>query len=69
MTKQQKDILYSLGFALVILLLIVFGPFVTIWALNTLFPVLAISYGFWQWLAVVLLNLILRSSVSLRKED
>lgn len=69
MTKQQKDILYSLGFALVIILLIVFGPFVTIWALNTLFPVLAISYGFWQWLAVVLLNLILRSSVSLRKED
>lgn len=69
MTKQQKDILYSLGFALVILLLIVFGPFVTIWALNTLFPVLAINYGFWQWLAVVLLNLILRSSVSLRKED
>ncbi len=69
MTKQQKDILYSLGFALVILLLIVFGPFVIIWALNTLFPVLAINYGFWQWLAVVLLNLILRSSVSLRKED
>lgn len=69
MTKQQKDILYSLGFALVVLLLIVFGPFVIIWALNTLFPVLAINYGFWQWLAVVLLNLILRSSVSLRKED
>lgn len=69
MTKQQKDILYSLGFAVVILLLIVFGPFVIIWALNTLFPVLAINYGFWQWLAVVLLNLILRSSVSLRKED
>jgi hypothetical protein len=69
MTKQQKDILYSLGFALVIILLIVFGPFVIIWALNTLFPVLAINYGFWQWLAVVLLNLILRSSVSLRKED
>ena len=69
MTKQQKDILYSLGFTLVILLLIVFGPFVIIWALNTLFPVLAINYGFWQWLAVVLLNLILRSSVSLRKED
>ena len=37
--------------------LIVLAPLAIIWALNTLFPVLAINYGFFQWLAVVVLNL------------
>ena len=37
--------------------LVVFGPLAIIWALNTLFPLLAINYGFFQWLAVVVLNL------------
>lgn len=29
------------------------APLVSIWALNTLFPVLMISYGFWEWLAML----------------
>ena len=37
--------------------LIALAPLAIIWALNTLFPVLAINYGFFQWLAVVVLNL------------
>lgn len=37
--------------------LIVLAPLAIIWALNTLFPILAINYGFFQWLAVVVLNL------------
>ena len=35
----------------------VFWPFVVIWALNTLFPVLAISMSFWTWLSVVIINI------------
>lgn len=31
--------------------LIAIGPFITIWALNTLFPTLAISYTLNTWLA------------------
>lgn len=38
-------------------LLVIFGPLTIIWALNTLFPLLAIKYGFFQWLAVVVLKL------------
>jgi hypothetical protein len=34
---------------------IVFGPLATIWALNTLFPVLAIPISFDTWLAAFLL--------------
>ena len=41
--------------ALAIVLAIV-GPFVSIWALNTLFPVLTIPYTFSTWLAMLALN-------------
>lgn len=34
-----------------IVLIIIFGPFALIWALNTLFPVLIIPYTFKTWLA------------------
>ncbi len=49
----------SLGLFLLvfIVLAVVFGPLAILWALNTLFPVLAIPYTFWNWLAVVVLNL------------
>ena len=38
------------------LVLIVFGPFLTIWSLNTLFPALDIPYTFQTWCAVILLT-------------
>jgi hypothetical protein len=40
-----------------LILLLVFGPLAIVWALNTLFPVVAIPYNFYSWLAVVVLNL------------
>jgi hypothetical protein len=43
-------------FLLLTLLLIVIGPLLSIWALNTLFPVLAIPYSFDTWCAVILLK-------------
>ena len=36
--------------------IIVFGPMITIWALNTLFPVLAIPYTLETWAAAILLG-------------
>ena len=52
-----------LAIALVIVLIIA-GPFLTIWSLNTLFPVLAIEYTFWTWLAVIILGAFMRARVS-----
>ena len=48
-----------IGFLIIILFIlsIVFGPLAIVWALNTLFPVLAIPYTFWTWLSIVILNL------------
>ena len=47
-------------------LAIVFGPILTIWALNVLFPVLAIPTTFETWLAVVLLGMFLRANVTVK---
>lgn len=52
---------------LLVAAIVIVGPLLTIWALNTLFPVLAISYTFDTWLAVVLLGGFLRGNVSIKK--
>jgi len=49
--------LYAFLLIVAILLIIVFGPLAIIWALNTLFIMLAIPYNFYTWAAVVVLNL------------
>jgi len=36
--------------------LIVLGPFATLWALNTIFPALAIPYNLDTWCAVIVLK-------------
>ena len=41
---------------LVVVALAVIGPFLTIWALNTVFPVLAIPYTMETWAAMILLG-------------
>jgi hypothetical protein len=51
-----------------VILLVVFGPFFTIWSLNTLFPVLAIPFTFETWCATILLGMFLRGNVSVSKK-
>ena len=45
---------------ILLILTVIFGPLVTIWSLNTLFPVLAIPYSVETWLAAVVLAGIFR---------
>ena len=47
--------------ALIVIVLIV-GPLASIWALNTLFPVLAIPYTLETWAAMLLVGGMFRSS-------
>jgi hypothetical protein len=42
---------------LLIIAIIIAGPLLTIWALNTVFPALNIPFTFWTWLAAVVLQL------------
>ena len=38
------------------LVLVIIGPFLTIWALDTLFPVLNIPYSLETWFATAILS-------------
>ena len=39
-----------------IVIIVIFGPLLSIWALNTLFPVLAIPYTLETWAAMALVG-------------
>ena len=59
--------------ALVALAAIVFifiSPFFVLWAMNTLFPALAIPYTFETWCAIVLIGVFLRGEgIKFSKND
>jgi hypothetical protein len=50
--------------AIVVILL---GPFIVIWGLNVLFPMLAIPYTFETWLAVLAVRLVFQTNLSIKK--
>ena len=52
----MKSLVTIIAFAALIVILVVAGPLLVIWALNTLFPVLAIPYTVWTWLAALILG-------------
>ena len=49
---------------LIVLALALCGPFIVIWGLNTLFPILQIPYTFWTWLAVLAVGALFKADVS-----
>jgi hypothetical protein len=51
-----------------IVIVIIAGPLLSIWSLNTLFPVLAIPYTFETWLAVMLVGGMFRGNFSSKKD-
>ena len=53
----------------VVLVLLAIGPWLVIWSLNTLFPVLAIEFTFWTWCAVVIMGTFFRANVSVKRKD
>lgn len=52
----MKFNVHPLFWLAVIVLIVIVGPLLGIWALNTLFPALAIPYTLETWFAVVLLS-------------
>ena len=52
-----------------IVLIMAIGPWLVIWALNTMFPVLAIEFTFWTWCAVVILGVFFRANVTVKRRD
>jgi hypothetical protein len=56
--------------AVLVLILVIAGPFFVIWAWNTLFgSVCAIDYTFWTWAATLILGTFIRSPVKISKKS
>jgi urea transporter len=64
---MYKSTSIVLGVVVLVILLLVVGPLLTIWAANTLFPALAIPYSMETWFAVVVLGAFFRANVTVRK--
>ena len=56
-----------LVFALILIAVAIIAPFLSIWSLNTLFPVLAIPYTLDTWSAIILIGMFLKGNVTVRK--
>lgn len=63
----MNKILIVVGVILATIAILIVGPLLVLWALNQLFPVLALPYTIWNWLAVVILGAFVRAKVSIRK--
>lgn len=59
--------LVALFLIMALVVAVIVGPILTIWALNQLFPMLAIPYTVWNWLAVVIIGAFIRAKVSISK--
>lgn len=56
--------------AVLLIALVILGPFIVIWAFNTLFgSVHTIDYTFWTWLAVIILGAFISPNVKVTKRD
>ena len=64
----MKNAFVVVAAVLIIIALIILGPLLTIWALNTLFPALAIAYTIETWAAVILLGMALRANVKVKRD-
>jgi hypothetical protein len=62
-----KILLFAGAIALVVFL-IALGPLLILWSLNTLFPVLAIPYTIWTWVAALILGAIVSPSVKVTRK-
>lgn len=63
----MNKIMLVVGFAVLIVALVVLGPLLTIWAMNTLFPMLAIPYTIYTWAAVLIMSAFFQTKVSVKK--
>jgi hypothetical protein len=60
----MNDTTKILGFLAFIVFLVAVGPLLTIWSMNTLFPVLAIPYSIETWAAIILIKGLLTVQVT-----
>jgi hypothetical protein len=64
---KMSKLITAVGLIALVVALIIAGPLLLIWALNTLFPVLAIPYTIWTWLAALILGATVSPTVKVKR--
>jgi hypothetical protein len=54
---------------ILLIALALLAPFVYLWALNTLFPVLQLEYSFVNYIAICVVHAFLRADIGIRKNE
>ena len=65
---RSMKVLALIGMIALIVFLVIIGPIITIWALNTLFPVLVIPYTVETWFAVVVVGTLFKTNLTYKKK-
>lgn len=63
MKKDNEDALAIIGVVILVIVFVAVGPLLTLLALNTLFPTLAIPYTFGTWLATLWVMIVINGKV------
>ena len=63
----MSKLLGVVGIIALVVTLIIAGPLLLIWALNTLFPVVAIGYTWQTWLAALVLGATVSPTVKVKR--
>lgn len=63
MKKDEQDLATGIALIILAIVAIVFSPILTLLALNTLFPVLAIPYTFGTWFAALWVMFLLNGRI------
>jgi len=63
MKKDDEDALAIIGVVILVIVFVAVGPLLTLLALNTLFPTLAIPYTFGTWLATLWVMIVINGKV------
>jgi hypothetical protein len=66
---KSEDVIQFIALLVLIVVVLAIGPLLLIWALNTLFPVLAIPYELSTWAAALILQLTVSNIKSKKKES
>ncbi len=67
-TKDSSASMILIG-AIIVISGFILIPLLTIWSLNTLFPILQIDFYMETWCAVVLLTTVIKATVTNYKRD
>jgi len=60
----MEQAIAGIGVIILMILIVILGPLLTIWALNTLFPVLHIPFTWQTWGAALVLGGLFKTTVN-----